>query len=1815
MVVTHADESPLGFAGDVDGSYSYRLSPSSGQQQTSPSPNNSNASFAASGGGAATAPVKLGLLPPPSLQDGGLVGGGVLLTGAQAGRSVLAWRAQESGLWLEERGLDDDLDGGGLHLKLQGGVSIPRAVGVFGGEGGEPDQSAAVAVCAYTDDAVVHRVVLQRPVAPPGEKAPSVLSAMGTPHTSETVRLACREGRHGPSCWINRNLLVIGGADGSLHCVRVVDGVDGQAASLSEETLRAKSSWNPLSGGGGGCGAKAVAITGFWQEEEKQAMVLTLHTDWSFRVWALWTTATARVGSRRGGSLLHKIDARQFLGPSHQHQTAAVDGSGCFLSPVVGQEGYVVAAVAAEGGLPIHMVLLLPASGAEPEKRAVFEAPSEAGPLVDAYVDDNLTIWALWARPRGGAGGAAGAFEGGVCSYGNMRLNVVHHQTIDQWLGREAEEDGVFDDLFRTRGGWAGLVSLRYPRRAGGARAVAFAAVELMESFYLRRMFTGGRFGRRALSSAIREALPLLSAAGPLSSNSTSLQELQDLALKGVRDAAEQTFRTLDGEEDGEAGALSQTAQQALADVHAFWKRLLAACVGWGRDEARPLGLVPGGADEFANPFVIRAGRTACLMPRAGRGGPAGAPLSAAVAGTTFSTGGGGDGGRVSRLRELASGVPAAFEEALMSGAGVADGGVGGAGLTAAGMFRGFELESALAREGTAGGLADADGLAQGGGLEEEGYRREQFFLKNVTETLLRSAAGARLAEAAATVLQADAVRDVLTWTESRRRRTAQSRPLGHRGGVRGRSAGIATAAAFGTVKFLKGRSEEARNTAVVLMLVLEQIGRAGLPEQLEVNIVADALPLALKCINQYAMAAEVGSHHLRVRAGGGTAVSSLGGGLGGGFGAAGGAQPATVAALKPWGCTALEGLFLDGQGVVQDYWAMMADASERSRVLGLGGLPTLLAGMCEGTLRSPLRGLDSGGLVAFLHTSEQYQLALPLVGLAVEWQWRMKIEPETAVLTDIAKGFLYSAEAAARSEGGGGLSAGPLLDQATKWYIKASQALRASLFRPGGGGGAEVVVAHFENALEEVERVRDRVKRGGREGRPWMGARMGLGAGRGGTADEMDEGDEDFGGRGAVNALELARAALAAERKLRPSSAAGAGKAEAEQQRWQQQRRARLCQVVFKHASEALLFQEAFAAVCENPVDQQRKANLEALAQHMCESGRLGDLCLLTLDDCPASSCPPVSGDRGWRPSRVVDDALWGLARGSNVADLVEGGGAGAEGVGGRGGRKRSRRRRGGRANYFDCLYALYMARGRAVEAARAQDELRERLEAHAAASTLPFVAAAQRARLAALNALAVAPVPYDYTHGSPAPSSSAATTTAEPGDDCAVASICPPVEERRLDSAGHPAGVRTAAVLGREAVAAAAAIVVAEDAVALNAAAAAAAAEEEEEEEEGWAATGGDRKTDGFAGKYSGGYSGGYSGAIVAAAGAGKDVSVTVVTRAGAGGVLEALRSAGRFEEAADVALSGLDQPRTMADEMNKVVRDLALACVKAEDIAQGFEHGPVPPLERGVGPLKPRVPPSAARTDSTSAAVTVRAEATGRAASLWPVLRQLLRLDSSDNGFSYHATAAKVLLEGMPASKLPRWLEDSYLGRPQLLPDPPSDANAFPPPQPRGLLAPWKVFTPGSGGGGDCARVPPNPAVLLDMYVFDGRLEEACLLLSRLLDVDVANVTALTKLTPETSGGTDFLPYASIDRLFALCEASLARQSTTPGMGMGKGAATGLSCAFEMAQDRLIKYFKIAKATSDQAQSNRVAASAASAAAVGGKFSSTSVFMLTD
>ena len=53
-----------------------------------------------------------------------------------------------------------------------------------------------------------------------------------------------------------------------------------------------------------------------------------------------------------------------------------------------------------------------------------------SGPLVDACVDKDLAIWALWARPRGHAEGA----RGGITSYGRdgATLEAVDNIDIDQ---------------------------------------------------------------------------------------------------------------------------------------------------------------------------------------------------------------------------------------------------------------------------------------------------------------------------------------------------------------------------------------------------------------------------------------------------------------------------------------------------------------------------------------------------------------------------------------------------------------------------------------------------------------------------------------------------------------------------------------------------------------------------------------------------------------------------------------------------------------------------------------------------------------------------------------------------------------------------------------------------------------------------------------------------------------------------------------------------------------------------------------------------------------------------------------------------------------------------------------------------------------------------------------------------------------------------------------------------------------------------------------------------------------------------------------
>lgn len=126
MMASSSEEAPLGFSGDVDLRASFKLT---GEATTTtsaaaPLPGTTPGSASTSLHGFAV-PIAVERLPPPSLQDEGLVGGGVVLTGegdvgVGAGQSLVNWRAQGSGLWVEERGLDDDVEDGGLYLKLEG---------------------------------------------------------------------------------------------------------------------------------------------------------------------------------------------------------------------------------------------------------------------------------------------------------------------------------------------------------------------------------------------------------------------------------------------------------------------------------------------------------------------------------------------------------------------------------------------------------------------------------------------------------------------------------------------------------------------------------------------------------------------------------------------------------------------------------------------------------------------------------------------------------------------------------------------------------------------------------------------------------------------------------------------------------------------------------------------------------------------------------------------------------------------------------------------------------------------------------------------------------------------------------------------------------------------------------------------------------------------------------------------------------------------------------------------------------------------------------------------------------------------------------------------------------------------------------------------------------------------------------------------------------------------------------------------------------------------------------------------------------------
>lgn len=154
--------------------------------------------------------------------------------------------------------------------------------------------------------------------------------------------------------------------------------------------------------------------------------------------------------------------------------------------------------------------------------------------------------------------------------------------------------------------------------------------------------------------------------------------------------------------------------------------------------------------------------------------------------------------------------------------------------------------------------------------------------------------------------------------------------------------------------------------------------------------------------------------------------------------------------------------------------------------------------------------------------------------------------------------------------------------------------------------------------------------------------------------------------------------------------------------------------------------------------------------------------------------------------------------------------------------------------------------------------------------------MAAAQRARLAALNALFAAP-PVVTTFGG--------------GEREETAALFPPRREssRRLDANGQPADVRTTSSLGRTAAVASAAIDLAEERLQVS-------------------------KSSGHA--VENGVANGVPRArIMVSADGGRSSAVSVnrnveeaIVVTGVSKVLEALVGAGRFEQAADVALRGL-------------------------------------------------------------------------------------------------------------------------------------------------------------------------------------------------------------------------------------------------------------------------------------------------------------------
>ncbi|KAG5185905.1 hypothetical protein JKP88DRAFT_310842 [Tribonema minus] len=250
--------------------------------------------------------------------------------------------------------------------------------------------------------------------------------------------------------------------------------------------------------------------------------------------------------------------------------------------------------------------------------------------------------------------------------------------------------------------------------------------------------------------------------------------------------------------------------------------------------------------------------------------------------------------------------------------------------------------------------------------------------------------------------------------------------------------------------------------------------------------------------------------------------------------------------------------------------------------------------------------------------------------------------------------------------------------------------------------------------------------------------------------------------------------------------------------------------------------------------------------------------------------------------------------------------------------------------------------------------------------------------------------------------------------------------------------------------------------------------------------------------------------------------------------------LLAAGCVEAAAALALAHWPQRAARARRdaaLARVVAVLANACARYESNADGALETDMPLSDAGgAGPL---TPPGA----------RAGPEADRRRGDAWALLRELLfRLDGAETNFALHVAAVRAVLETRPRVPLPRWLVASIEGQ--------RDGGG-------GAAAAALLLAAFAGGAA-------HPALLLGVLIEHGELIEACGIAARLFDLELADKGELAARRRGRRAGRDWVPYQTLDALFAACEQRLSAAA-------GGGDSAALRLAHDCARDALELYLR--------------------------------------